>query len=98
MIGGDIQNVKQHLSHNFQTKDLSPLKYFFGIVVAHSNIIGVAVTWFKYALDIFEEMGMANCYPSDTPLDSSIKQLQDVLKIQVRPNSTPKASSGIMIV
>ena len=31
---GSIQNLKQHLFTNFQTKDLGKLKYFLGIEIA----------------------------------------------------------------
>ena len=63
-----IQQLKQHLSLHFQTKDLGPLKYFLGIEVAQSKT-GVAITQRKYALDILEETGLLDCRPSDTPMD-----------------------------
>ena len=35
----------------------------------------VAITQRKYALDILEEIGMSNCRPADTPMDSNVKLL-----------------------
>jgi hypothetical protein len=69
-----IQQLKQHLSLHFQTKDLGPLKYFLGIEVAQSKT-GVAITQRKYALDILEETGLLDCRPSDTPMDPNVKLL-----------------------
>jgi len=43
------------------------LKYFFGIEVAQSK--GVIISQRKYALDIFEETGLANCKPIDSHMD-----------------------------
>jgi hypothetical protein len=67
-----IQQLKQHLSLHFQTKDLGALKYFLGIEVAQSKN-GVAITQRKYALDILEETGLLHCRPSDTPMDPNVK-------------------------
>ena len=39
----DINQLKQHLLHHFQTKDLVLLKYFIGIEVAQSNL-GIIVS------------------------------------------------------
>jgi len=38
-----IKALKQHLFQNFQTKDLGPLRYFFGIEVAQSKS-GIAIS------------------------------------------------------
>jgi len=50
----DISQVKQHLCHHFQTKDLGKLLYFLGIEVTQSNS-GIIISSRKYALDILEE-------------------------------------------
>jgi len=50
-----ISQMKQHLCHHFQNKDLGKLKYFLGIEVAQSND-GIVISQRKYALDILEEI------------------------------------------
>lgn len=45
-----IKKLKQHLFHQFQTKDLGLLKYILGIEVAQSNC-GIVVSQRKYALE-----------------------------------------------
>ena len=47
----DIQNLKQHLSSHFQTKDLGKPKYFLGIEIGQSNS-DVVMSQRKYVLDI----------------------------------------------
>ncbi|KAK6120967.1 hypothetical protein DH2020_045294 [Rehmannia glutinosa] len=78
IITGDdcegIKALKQHLFHNFQTKDLGPLRYFLGIEVAQSKS-GIAISQRKYALDILEETGLTDCKPVSTPMDPNVKLL-----------------------
>ena len=68
----DIRKLKQHLFNHFQTKDLGKLKYLLGIEIAQSNF-DVVMSYRKYVLDILEEIGMLDCKPVDTPMDSNIK-------------------------
>jgi len=51
-----ISQLKQHLYHHFQSKDLSKLRYSLGIEVAQSNN-GIVISQRKYVMDILEEMG-----------------------------------------
>jgi len=51
-----ISQMKQHLCHHFQTKNLNKLKYFLGIEVAQSSD-GIVISQRKYTLDIVEETG-----------------------------------------
>ena len=67
-----IQRLKQHLFSHFQTKDLGKLKYFIGIEIAQSKS-DVVMNKRKYALEIFEEIGMLDCKPVDTPMDPNVK-------------------------
>ena len=55
----DIFQIKQHICHNFQIKDLGKLRYFLGIEVAQSNH-GIVISQRKYALDLLEETGLMN--------------------------------------
>ena len=43
-----------------------------GIEIAQSKF-GVVMSQRKYVLDIFEETGMLNCKPVDTPMDPNSK-------------------------
>ena len=67
-----ITQIKQHLCHHFQTKDLGRLRYFLGIEVAQSKH-GVVISQRKYAMDILEETGLMNAKPIDTPMDPNAK-------------------------
>ena len=77
ITGSDQQGIlqlKQHLSHQFQTKDLGKLRYFLGIEVAQSKD-GLVISQRKYAMDILEETGLLNAKPVDTPMDPNVKLL-----------------------
>lgn len=69
-----IHWLKSHLQSQFQMKDLDPLKYFLGIEVAQSTSC-IAISQRKYVLGILIEIGMLNCRPCDTAMDSNIKLL-----------------------
>lgn len=60
-----ILEIKQHLCHHVQTKDLK---------VAQSNN-GIVISWKKYALDILEEIGLMKFKPLDTPMVPNVKLL-----------------------
>lgn len=62
------------MSLHFQTKDLGPLKYFWGIEVAQSKI-GEAITQWKYVFDILEMSGLLNYRSNDTLMDSNFNLL-----------------------
>ncbi|XP_052725285.1 uncharacterized mitochondrial protein AtMg00810-like [Vigna angularis] len=80
-----ISQMKQHLCHHFQTKELGKLRYFLGIEVAQSND-GIVISQRKYALDILEETGLMNCKSVETPMDPNIKLLPN----QGEPFSDPE--------
>ncbi|WVY93382.1 hypothetical protein V8G54_032470 [Vigna mungo] len=80
-----ISQMKQHICHHFQTKDLGKLRYFLGIEVAQSND-GIVICQRKYALDILEETGLMNCKSVETPMDPNIKLLPN----QGEPFSDPE--------
>ena len=68
-----ITKLKAHLHQQFQTKNLSPLKYFLGIEVARSKQ-GIYISQRKYTLDM-RETRLFGCKLTDTPKDSSIRLL-----------------------
>jgi len=70
----DISQIKQHICHPFQTKDLGKLNYFLGIGVAQSNN-GIVISQRKYALDILEETRLMNSKSVETPMDPNTKLL-----------------------
>ncbi|XP_058765320.1 uncharacterized mitochondrial protein AtMg00810-like [Vicia villosa] len=87
ITGSDHQGIiqlKQHLSNQFQTKDLGKLRYFLGIEVAQSKD-GLLISQRKYAMDILQETGLLNAKPADTPTDPSGKLLPN----QGEPLSDP---------
>ena len=69
-----ISQLKQHICHHFQTKDLGKLRYFMGIEVAQSNH-GIVISQRKYALDLLEEIGLLNSKSVETPIDPNAKLL-----------------------
>jgi len=69
-----ISQIKQHICHHFQTKDLGKLRYFLGIEVAQSNN-GIVISQRKYALDILKEIGLVNSKSVETPMDPNVKLL-----------------------
>jgi hypothetical protein len=69
-----ILQLKQHFSHEFQTKDLAKLRYFLGIEVAQSKD-GILISQRKYVMDILEETCLLNAKPVDTPIDPNVKPL-----------------------
>lgn len=74
-MGSDQDGIKQlktHLFHHFQTKDLGLLRYFLGIKVAQSSS-GIVISQRKYALDILEETRMSDCRPIDSHMDPNSK-------------------------
>jgi len=78
-----ISQLKQHLCHHFQTKDLG--KLLLGIEVAQSND-GIVISQRKHAMDILEETGLVSSKSVDTPLDPNTKLLPN----QGEPISGPE--------
>jgi len=77
ITGSDQQGIlqlKQHLSNEFQTKDLGKLRYFLGIEVAQSKD-GIVISQRKYAMDVLEETSLSNSKPVDTHVDLNVKLL-----------------------
>ena len=69
---GEIEELKRRLAHEFEIKDLGPLKYFLGIEFARSKE-GIFVNQRKHILDLLSETGMLGCKVSETPIESNLK-------------------------
>ncbi|XP_028776811.1 uncharacterized protein LOC114733506 [Neltuma alba] len=62
-----ISSLKSFLNSHFQTKDLSPLKYFLGIEVLISKK-GILLTQRKYVLDLLKETVKLGVAPNSFPM------------------------------
>ena len=62
------QSCKAYLNNCFHIKDLGPLKYFLGIVVARSSK-GIFLCQRKHDLDIISETGLLSSKPKDIPME-----------------------------
>ncbi|GMP41874.1 hypothetical protein CsSME_00011821 [Camellia sinensis var. sinensis] len=67
-----ISEVKQHLFHTFEMKDLGPLQYFLGIKVA-SSPKGYFLSQAKYANEVSHRVGLTDTKVSDTPIELNVK-------------------------
>ena len=56
----ELDRLKKVLAHEFEIKDLGPLKYFLGIEFARSNK-GIFISQRKYILDLLGETGLLGC-------------------------------------
>jgi len=72
-----ISQLKQHLYHHFQTKDLGKLRYLLGIEVAETND-GIVISQRKYFMDILEETRLVSSKFVDTPMDPNTKLLPNM--------------------
>jgi Reverse transcriptase (RNA-dependent DNA polymerase) len=68
----EIKRVKIQLKKIFDIKDLSILKYFLGIKIAHSSK-ELFISQRKYTLDLLKEIEKLGCKPASTPVDSKYK-------------------------
>ena len=68
----EIDCLQQHLTSEFEMKQLGDLKYFLGIEVARSKH-GIFLSQRKYILDLLTETRMLGCKPVDTPIEQNHK-------------------------
>jgi hypothetical protein len=73
----EINRVKRQLAASFKLKDLGDLHYFLGIEVIRTPE-GILMNQRHYALSMLFKFGMADCKPTSTHLDRTVKH---------RPNS-----------
>lgn len=71
-----LQRIIDRLQAEFKVKDMGPLKYFLGIEVQRTAD-GFVLSQSKYATDVLERAGMANCKAVDTPADAKPKLSSD---------------------
>ncbi|XP_016199293.1 uncharacterized protein LOC107640269 [Arachis ipaensis] len=71
----EIASIKKILDCNFKIKDLSTLKYFLGIEVAHSSK-GISLSQHK-CLGLLDDSELLGAKPAVIPMDSTIKLYQD---------------------
>jgi hypothetical protein len=75
VTGNDLEKrirLQEHLSRDFEMRDLGCLKYFLGIEVSRSRA-GIFLNQRKYALDLLKEIGMTGCKPTNSPTDGELK-------------------------
>ncbi|XP_051190186.1 uncharacterized mitochondrial protein AtMg00810-like [Lolium perenne] len=69
---GLLRQLTDSLRAEFALKDLGPLHYFLGIeVVRHAD--GFFLHQRNYAHELLERVGMLNCNPAPTPVDTKAK-------------------------
>jgi hypothetical protein len=71
-----LQCTTTTLQQQFTMKDLSPLRYFLGISV-EQQVDGLFLHQRQYAQDILERVGMSDCRPCSTPVDTQAKVSSD---------------------
>lgn len=71
-----LQRIIDRLQAEFKVKDMGPLKYFLGIEVQRTAD-GFVLSQSKYATDVLERAGMANCKAVATPADAKPKLSSD---------------------
>ncbi|CAA6655700.1 unnamed protein product [Spirodela intermedia] len=69
---GEIQNLSNCLTQEFDVKTLGRPKYFFGIEVAHSSK-GIFISQRKYITNLLAETRKSACKPANTPIDPNQK-------------------------
>ena len=76
VITGDddqgIEKVKQHLSNEFEVKDLGQMRYFLGIEVSRSSR-GIYLSQRKYVLDLLAETRMLESKPVAPPIEPNLR-------------------------
>ncbi|GJU65716.1 ribonuclease H-like domain-containing protein [Tanacetum coccineum] len=75
-----LQQIIRSLHQEFAMTDLGPLNYFLGISVTRYSL-GLLLSQKKYALEILDRAHMANCNPSQTPIDTESKLGSDVQQV-----------------
>jgi hypothetical protein len=67
-----LQRIINNLKSSFAIKDLGPLHFFLGIQVQRSSK-GFHLHQARYAADLLDRVGMRNCKPASTPVDTKPK-------------------------
>ncbi|KAE9603169.1 putative RNA-directed DNA polymerase [Lupinus albus] len=72
----EIDLVKHNLDSSFKIKDLSQLRYFLGLEVAHSSK-GITLCQSKYTLDLLSDTGFLTSKPVPTPMVKGVPLSQN---------------------
>lgn len=88
-----LRHVIRTIHNEFVLKDMGPLHFFLGIQVTR-RLDGFHLHQQQYAQDLLDRAGMADCRPSNTPVDTSGK----VSENDGTPLSTADASDYCNIV
>ena len=67
-----LRRVTHDINAEFKLKDMGPVHYFLSIQVTRRSD-GFLLQQQQYAMDLLERAGMADCRPSDTPIDTAGK-------------------------
>ncbi|WVZ96962.1 hypothetical protein U9M48_042538 [Paspalum notatum var. saurae] len=67
-----LQRIVTQLRQAFAVKDMGPLRYFLGMEV-HHDCNGFFLNQAKYASELLDRTGMANCKIANTPADTKSK-------------------------
>jgi Reverse transcriptase (RNA-dependent DNA polymerase) len=73
---GEITQLKSRLRKKFEVKDLTQLRYFLRIEVAH-GAERIILSQRKYVLDLLGETGMLGCKLAVSPIDVKAKMSAD---------------------
>ncbi|GJS42135.1 ribonuclease H-like domain-containing protein [Tanacetum coccineum] len=76
-----LQQIIRSLHQEFAMTDLGQLNYFLGISVTCDSS-RLFLSQKKYALEILDREHMANCNPSQTPIDTESKLGSDVQQVR----------------
>lgn len=79
-----LQHIVTGLKSAFAVKDIGPVQYFLGIEVKRTTA-GFFLSQAKYANDVLERAGMANCKAISTPADTKSKVSADDGKLLADP-------------
>ena len=72
-----LQRIISSLQQEFAMKDLGQLHHFLGVTV-EPRPSGLLLHQRQYALDILERVGMTDCKPCSTPVDTQAKLSVDM--------------------
>ena len=69
-----IQRVKDDLRTHFKLRDLGPTSWLLGVKIERDRSKhSLSISQHRYALDILERYGFANCNPVGTPMEPGLR-------------------------
>lgn len=79
-----VECFKQYLHSTFRIKDLSPLKYYLGILIAHSEKL-ICLSQHKFIMEIIFDVSLSKCKPVVMPLEQNLSLTTPKYDIGVLP-------------